>query len=194
MGKVKKRLASTIGNERALYYYNIFFKHALSVASSVNVVKHLYFSEINRQLPETSYIREHKDIFIRTQRGDSLGEKMKNAINETFSDGFERVILMGTDVPHINKDIINKAFLALKKNNIAIGPCEDGGYYLIGIKKDTSSWENLFQNIPWGTKDVLDLTLEKAKCLNISRFLLEPLFDVDTENDLNKWLKGISEP
>jgi rSAM/selenodomain-associated transferase 1 len=190
IGTVKKRLAESIGEDKALYYYKILFKHAISVASGVNAVKFLYFSENNRQLPESSYIREHKDIFIRTQHGDSLGERMENAINETFSEGFERVLLIGTDVPHINTEIINKAFSALNKNNLAVGPCKDGGYYLIGIKRDTSLWKNLFKDIPWGTKDVLGLTLEKAKALNISCILLEPLFDVDTENDLKKWLKA----
>ncbi len=124
------------------------------------------------------------DIEYAAQIGLDLGERMDNAFKDGFDKGFDRIVVVGSDCPELTTDILNEAFQALDHHPVVLGPASDGGYYLIGLKQRLS---NVFQNIPWGTQNVLEVTRTALSSLEVSCTLLERLSDVDTPEDLHIW-------
>ncbi len=119
-------------------------------------------------------------VRLAAQRGADLGERMLNALRE----GLQRrnaVAILGCDVPHCSGDILDQADHLLAQGRNVIGPTEDGGYYFIGLSR---AFPELFTNIPWGTPNVLERTLERAAALGIEFDFLPSLQDIDTAADL----------
>ncbi len=178
LGKVKTRLADTIGDDSALEIYKFLLKHTVSITEKLNVTKQVHYSV---------KVREN-DIWNNTvynkiqQFGEGLGERMKYAFQLGFNDGFENIILIGSDMYDLSQHDLEKAFKALNNHNFVLGPAEDGGYYLLGMKKMKSQ---LFQNKEWGSNIVLEETLNDLK--NESLHLLPTLNDIDFFKDV----KGI---
>ena len=176
-GKVKTRLAATIGDDLALKIYQKLISNTLNMVKSVAADKFIYFSD---SIDETiGYVNSpvHKEV----QSGNDLGEKMNNAFAQLFKSGYKQVVIVGTDCPGINENILEKAFLELDNNDVVIGPATDGGYYLLGIKEIHN---HLFEKIAWSTSTVLHSTIEKCKINKWSYTLLTALSDVDEEKDL----------
>ena len=122
-----------------------------------------------------------------------IGLRMGRALEEGFGDGCETVVIIGSDIPDITGDIIQKAFEGLKKHDLVLGPAGDGGYYLIGMHKTAFTQANprLFNNIHWGTDEVLSQTLAVVKKLGLSYTLLDTLDDVDRPEDLAVWHRAL---
>lgn len=120
-----------------------------------------------------------QEMFV--QEGQDLGEKMKQAFRQAFSMGYQSCILIGTDIPLITNRILEDAFESLKEHELVIHPTKDGGYYLIGMKKEHDTiWK-----IPhYGTNTVIEDTLNKIKEDGIDVYVGEKLQDVDTKEDL----------
>ncbi|MCF8070326.1 MAG: TIGR04283 family arsenosugar biosynthesis glycosyltransferase [Desulfobacterales bacterium] len=116
------------------------------------------------------------------QANGDLGRKMQTAFDDAFSSGCKKVVLIGSDIPGINRHIIEQAFLALDNSNLVFGPAKDGGYYLVGMNKPRYS---IFEDIRWGSGQVLTSTLEAAKGQKIC--LLPILADIDHPEDLPVW-------
>lgn len=177
LGKVKTRLATTIGNEHALLIYQKLLDHTISVTKELNIDKMVYYSDsIVKKDPWNNNIYQKK-----LQCGKNLGDRMKNAFKSSFAAGYEKVVIIGTDCFDLNETLINKAFETLKAYEIAIGPAEDGGYYLLGMK---NFYPSLFENIEWSTDKVLKQTFAVTEQLNKTVFLLPELSDIDNEKDL----------
>ncbi len=125
----------------------------------------------------------------RPQCSGDLGLRMKRSFEDAFMAGANTAVIIGTDIPHITHEIIQKAFDVLKQKNIVLGPAKDGGYYLIGLQgySQPPAKPDLFANINWGAGDVLDKTLRIAKHSELSFKLLEVLEDVDNPEDLKIW-------
>lgn len=121
------------------------------------------------------------DIDYAPQLGDGLGDRLVNAIETAFQHKTDRVIVIGADCPQLHAQMLAEANRQLDQHDVVLGPAEDGGYYLIGMKSPQPS---LFQDIPWGTSEVLTRTLEKIDSLRLRRTLLPPLSDVDYPEDL----------
>ena len=117
------------------------------------------------------------------QKGFDLGEKMQNSFKKGVFDGFEKIVLIGSDLPEISEKIINEAFEELDKNELVFGPAEDGGYYLIGMKKEHFF---VFKNKPWSQENLLKETLKEVNKRGVSYSLLKELNDIDTFEDLKK--------
>ena len=111
---------------------------------------------------------------------------MNNAISSSFEEDAERVVVIGSDCYDLSAIIIQSAFDALNSKDVVLGPAEDGGYYLIGMKSSNLS---LFENKEWGSSNVLLDTLLSIKEVGLSCELLETLNDVDTIDDLPEVLK-----
>ena len=118
-------------------------------------------------------------IFSQQEQG-GLGERMHAAFLKSFQSGLRRVVLVGTDIPCLSIDLLHKAFDALTRHDIVIGPATDGGYWLVGMKCPF----NLFQDINWGTGTVFAQTIAMAKKEGLRVYLLDPLTDIDTGEDL----------
>ncbi|MBK8550842.1 MAG: TIGR04282 family arsenosugar biosynthesis glycosyltransferase [Ignavibacteria bacterium] len=115
------------------------------------------------------------------QKGSDLGEKMYNAIEFVLKEVPGKVILTGVDIPGLDFQIITEAFERLSQNDIVIGPANDGGYYLIGMKTPVKF---LFENMQWSNENVLKNTIDRLKKEKMSFYLLEKLCDIDNADDL----------
>ena len=175
LGKVKTRLAKTIGASAALKTYTILLSHTESVLQAIPYDKVVYYSEEIQQNDlwnETLY-------FKKLQKGFDLGARMRHAFGMAFEDSYEKVVIVGSDLYDLKPTHIEDAFEALDDHDIVIGPSLDGGYYLLGMKELHSA---VFENKVWGTNSVLKATLNDLKQQNVK--LLEALNDIDTFEDL----------
>ncbi len=186
-GKVKTRLAATIGNEKAIKFYTVcaqyLFDNAKKLKKSVEIF--LFYSPVKDLQKVKEWVSE--DFTFIPQTGNDLGKRMQNAFTEIFNRGMKKVVIVGTDIPDVTYEVLTDAFGALDKNDIVIGPSYDGGYYLLGMRKP---FPGLFENIEWSTGSVFDSTIKKIKKLNLSFFTLPKLHDVDTEMELLNWLNS----
>lgn len=121
---------------------------------------------------------------MRLQAPGDIGQKMSAAFSGAFNEGFEHVVLIGSDCPFITPDIIRHAFIKLEKNDCVFGPAYDGGYYLIGLKEPCSG---IFDGISWGDVLVLEQSHAKAQDLGLSMSLLDRLYDIDRPQDIVLW-------
>jgi len=174
LGTVKTRLAKTIGNYGAFEVYTELVKITEKATQNLAIDKRIYFSNaiVNNQW---------KDEFKTVQQGGDLGERMLNAFEDGFNDGYDRIVLIGSDLPDINSNHIVNGLNALDANDIVFGPAEDGGYYLVGMSQLVPQ---IFQNKPWSQPNLLKTTLEELNHNNTSVGLLEVLNDIDTYEDL----------
>lgn len=176
-GKVKTRLAKTIGDEKALQVYRLLLDHTITIANRANCDKTIFYSDY---IDETDLWKKEKfSQFV--QEGNDLGERMYNAFKYIFSKKYKNIVIIGSDCLELNEHIITDAFAVLKDNEVVIGPAKDGGYYLLGMRK---LYKELFINKSWSTENVLLDTLLDISRLNISMKLLPTLSDIDEEKDL----------
>lgn len=176
-GKVKTRLAADIGDEKALAVYHQLLQLTAEVAATVNAEAIACYSDR----------LEEGDIFGKlgfekaVQKGADLGERMCNAFENSFREGFRHVVLIGSDCPELDRGIIEAALDHLQTYDMVIGPATDGGYYLIGL---TANYRDLFIGREWSHQNVFAQTMETAKALGLSFFELPELSDVDNLSDL----------
>jgi len=181
-GQVKSRLAKSISQEKALDLYKAFLKDTLNLAKKARCDQKILAYASNNSCP---YLRTlGRGFSFHRQKGRTLGHRMLEAI--TFSlNNFSpcQTIIIGTDSPHLPASLIRRSFAALKRADVVLGPCEDGGFYLVGMRKVESG---IFKGVVWSSSSVLKRTLQNAKRLGLKTELLEPLFDIDTQEDLKK--------
>lgn len=177
LGKVKTRLAKSVGDEKALEIYIFLLKHTAKIAANINVEKAVYYSE--EILENDLWNPEHFEKKLQS-KGD-LGERMMHAFEESFKEGCKNAVIIGSDIYDMKSEHIEKAFELLKTHDAVVGPAKDGGYYLLGLKK---VHPELFQQKKWGTNTVLRDTLEDLKTNHVA--LLEELNDVDEYEDIEE--------
>jgi hypothetical protein len=175
LGKAKTRLAKTVGDETALEIYKFLLERTRDISLKVNADKAVYYSV---------KIRENDiwnlDIYQKHQQfGEDLGIRMLNAFKNGFEAGYKKVMIIGSDLYDLSEKNIEKAFIELNKNDVVIGPAEDGGYYLLGMN---SLQENVFKNKEWGTETVRKDTLKDLSDKKVK--LLEFKNDIDVYEDI----------
>lgn len=186
LGKVKTRLAKTVGNDNAFKIYKSLVEVTEEATSVINIDRRIYFSEV---IVENKWPNDYKAV----QKGIDLGERMSNAFQDGFADGYDNVVLIGSDLPNISAEIINKGFRKLNNHDVVFGPAEDGGYYLVGFSK---LHDCVFKNKAWSTSSLMEDTLAELSQKKIDVSLIETLNDIDTFEDLQaypKFLKLISQ-
>jgi rSAM/selenodomain-associated transferase 1 len=182
-GKVKTRLAEETDNQFARVFYKLCAENTFGEISSLaNFDKYIFYSEKKDRVNIVEWTKNK--FFYAQQVGSDLGEKMHNAFEYVLKH-YNKAIIIGTDIPDLSREIIDNAAEMLEQNDIVIGPSKDGGYYLLGIKKN---YNELFENIEWSTESVFDSTIRKAKALNLKIGRLQSLQDIDNVSDLNNWL------
>lgn len=175
LGKVKTRLAKSIGNEAALNIYKFLLDHTEKTIRGIKCDKAVYYSEKVRYEDIWENSMYHKFV----QQGIDLGTRMHNAFQSAFSNAYKKVIIIGSDLPDLSMNHINSAIKKLDEYDVVLGPAQDGGYYLLGLNTMHTS---IFKNKSWGTSTVFKDTLDDLK--NESVFLLEELNDTDTLEDI----------
>ncbi len=123
------------------------------------------------------------DYLYMPQKGEDLGERMKNGFIEAFAMNFKRVVLIGSDIPDLPLEFIEEAFTSLQEKDVVIGPSFDGGYYLIGFKDKVFSLK-VFEGIPWSTEKVFEKIMKVLKQEGLTVHTLQLLRDIDTIDDL----------
>ncbi len=175
LGKVKTRLAKDVGDQAAFDIYNFLLDHTVSVTKELNVTKEVHYSEKS----EPDDLWDNKIYHKKLQQGNDLGSRMQHAFEEGFKNGFKNIIIIGSDLYDLVQEDLEAAFEALEHNELVIGPAEDGGYYLLGMKRREPQ---LFKNKNWGTPTVFSDTLKDLEGKNIGFLPLKN--DIDNFNDL----------
>ena len=175
LGKTKTRLAKSVGNETALAIYKFLLDKTKEVTQNLSCDKAVYYSVKIR----TNDIWNENTYQKYQQKGEDLGIRMQNSFQNAFDIGYKKVLIIGSDLYDLTENHINKAFQKLDTNDVVIGPAEDGGYYLLGMKK---LQPNIFINKDWGTSTVRKDTLKDLE--KVSVHLLEELNDVDVIEDI----------
>jgi len=174
LGKVKTRLAKTIGNQAAFEVYKELIKVTENATKNLEADVWVYFSDA---IVNTKWENRYKTA----QKGENLGERMYNAFEDAFTKDYDRVVLIGSDLPSLEAKHITNGLQALQKTDVSFGPALDGGYYLIG---QTKNHKSIFKNKPWSQPELLEQTLLELKKQNVSFTLLETQNDIDTYEDL----------
>ena len=190
-GRVKTRLAKTLGAEKATEFYRLCAEHLFQETEKLplEIKRYIYFDGIENEYSVKTWAGA--DFNYAVQADGSLGRRLENAFSIQFSQGAGKVLIVASDVPDISSSIMVEAFRSLDNHEIVIGPCHDGGYYMIGMKK---LHRDIFKGIPWSTSQVYVHTLTNINKLDISLCQLRYLHDIDTEEDLNQWLKTTITP
>jgi uncharacterized protein len=176
-GKVKTRLAATIGDEAALSVYRQLLSNTISSTEDLLIAKFVFYSNVVEEDDVWNSNQYHKKV----QQGNDLGDRMKNAFASIFQKGYNKVVIIGTDCPQLNEKIIQDAFSKLNDFDVVIGPALDGGYYLLGMNRCHNF---LFENMEWSTANVFPETIRRCKSKGLLFLLLQTLQDVDEEKDL----------
>jgi hypothetical protein len=176
LGKVKTRLAKSIGDEKALVVYKDLLQHTLDVTMEIACDKFVFYDTaiISDDIWTNKFIKK-------IQQGEDLGIRMENAFLELFKMGYRKCVIVGSDLFDLKAQLIEDAFMKLSENDVVLGPAEDGGYYLLGLNQVHSA---IFRNKNWGTETVFENTINDVK--NLKVHLLEMLNDIDTIEDLER--------
>ena len=184
LGKVKTRLARTVGEAEALRIYRILLEKTRQAAVRVGSERWLFYSdrvETGDEWPEAAFRKF-------AQQGADLGARMEHAFRQAFEAGAGKVVLIGSDCPELDGALLQEAFRVLDEVDFVLGPALDGGYYLLGMKQPAPS---LFRGIAWSTDAVQAETLGKIAAADKTVALLRELTDVDTEEDWRAFLEKI---
>ena len=180
LGKVKTRLAITMGEEKALNIYGQLLQHTHHITQNLSCHKLVFYAD---------YINENdfweNEIYQKElQEGDDLGARMTNAFSTLVAKGYTGICIIGSDCMELTTGVIEKAFYQLRNYDAVLGPSLDGGYYLLGMNRMIPG---IFENKNWSTDEVLSTTVKSITDNGLSYFLLPALSDIDTKEDWEKY-------
>jgi uncharacterized protein len=189
-GKVKTRLIPALGESGATTIHRQMAEHTIAQARQLRAINSIaievHFTDDHRHQEMIDWLG--LDLVYQTQSNGDLGARMAYSFDRAFRDKQDRVILIGTDCPGLNPDLMQAAFYQLLTHDLVLGPAIDGGYYLIGLRRFIPE---LFVGIQWGSSQVYSQTMTIANRLNLSIAQLLPLADVDRVEDLPVWKSAI---
>ena len=178
LGKVKTRLSPFLEEDVILKLYTCFLQDSLyNIRQVENVDRFVGVAPSNESGFFTGTLGSDIRIFV--QEGENLGDKMRGAIQDRFVEGYERVVIIGSDSPSLPVAYICRAMGSDK--DMVLGPSTDGGYCLIGMRRKVVE---VFKDVTWGTETVLQETCEHLVHNGASLELLPVWYDVDTPEDL----------
>lgn len=174
-------MAKDLGESEAVRYYEKLLAITHGAAAGVDAHRWLWYGDFLN----SDDLWDKGGFDKKLQEGEDLGARMKNAFKEAFDEGFEQVVIIGSDCPEISTELLETAFEKLNHTDVVTGPANDGGYYLLGMK----AFHNLFDGIAWSTGEVHEATLEKVRAGQLTFGELPVLTDLDTIEDLKKLKK-----
>jgi uncharacterized protein len=126
------------------------------------------------------------------QHGTDLGARMRSTLATLLAAGHPAAIAIGTDTPTLPTAVLQHAVdrLASPDVDVVLGPADDGGYYLIGVRGDHPA---LFEDMPWSTSTILEITVRRARAADLRTVCVSPWFDVDTPEDLTRLRAALAE-
>ena len=181
-GKVKTRLSPEISAADAAALYRCFLLDRIEgIGTLTGVDRGVAYAPEEALGTFSAMPLDGFDLF--PQRGAGLGERLNNIFQDKLANGYGAVSIVDSDSPDLPNSLIRESLQLLLSNQaeVVFGPCHDGGYYLVGMRKPHPE---LFRNIPWSTSSVLSLSLEKSRKLGLNVKLLSFWNDLDTFEDL----------
>jgi rSAM/selenodomain-associated transferase 1 len=186
-GQTKTRLSPPLSVDEAAELYECFLRDTLDLMRSVPDVEKTI---VHLSADGHSYFHQlAPDMDLLKQRGLSLGERLDNLLSDVLAGGAVKAVVIDSDSPTLPARYLNQAFEQLETADVVLGPTEDGGYYLIGMKKPHS---HLLRQVPMSTPHVLEDTLKIAAETGVRVSLLPAWYDVDTVEDLEKLRREIT--
>ncbi len=185
-GSVKTRLTPPLTSSDAARLYAAFVKDTFAKVTALPDVQ--IFGYVAGTLGTSQPLEtdlKALPLTLRMQHGNNLGERMSNAFQEVFSDGFQRVVIIGTDSPDLPLSYISTAFdtLHLPQDTLCLGATDDGGYYLLGMNR---FFPEVFQHVPYSSAETYRATLKQIASLPARLFTLRRWYDIDTLDDLSR--------
>lgn len=180
-GRVKTRLAASLSPRTVVGLYRCFVADILSTLEKTGHAIFLCHDPPDQSDRIRNWLGDRHPLMA--QKGNDLGDRMAEAFRECFSLGIERAALIGTDIPDLPGEFIDRAFAGLDDRDVVIGPARDGGYYLIGFRADSFAPE-VFEGVSWSAPSVLEQTRRILKNLGIGYRMLPEWKDIDTQADL----------
>lgn len=187
-GNVKTRLRDCLPERDRTRLYKAFVEDTLILARKVKDAKKILAFASDRN---PRYLKSVATGFeMVKQKGRTLGDRMYNAFIYAHESKSRKTVIIGTDSPTLPSALVEKAFKALSRMDIVIGPSIDGGYYLIGMKEPCA---HIFKGVRWSSASVLKQTLNKARSLGMTTELLKEWFDVDDYASLRRLKRELTE-
>jgi len=182
-GRVKTRLSPPLTAAEAAELYRCMLLDILEKTERLVGTERFIFYE--DEPGAADFFRRQAAAEIFPQRGKDLGERMAAAFACVLSRGFTQAAIIGTDSPDLPLAFIEEAFARLEDagTDAVFGPAEDGGYYLLALKR---LHRELFRDIPWSSGDVLAQSLERCAASGIGVSLVPGWYDIDTAADLRR--------
>lgn len=177
MGKVKTRLAASIGPVRALEIYHKLLQKTSEITRKLSFDKVVFYSDFIDKDDLWGPEAYQKQL----QATGDLGERIATAFNWGFNSDYQHICVIGSDCFELSSTIIEEGFTTLESYDAVMGPSRDGGYYLLGMNQ---MHPEIFRRKQWGTDSVAADTIEDFKSLRLTYSLLRPLNDIDVEEDL----------
>lgn len=180
-GQTKTRLTPPLSPEQASQLYECFLRDTLDLARAVpDVTRFINYLPVN----DDPYFKQlAPDFGLVPQIGDDLGVRLDNALTHCLSDGFRQAVIMDSDSATLPAEYVAQAFERLTETDVVLGPCDDGGYYLIGLNRPQPL---LLREVQMSTPNVLRDTLSLAEREGLRVALLPTWYDVDTIHELHR--------
>ncbi len=188
-GQVKTRLCPPLTPEMAAELYQCFLLDVLELVAGLPGVDPAVAFSPPEAREAFSGIASGRFRLL-SQEGADLGARLENAFRVLFQSGYERVAAVSTDSPDLPAEHLHEAFARLEAADVVLGPCPDGGYYLIAL---STLIPELFRNMPWSTDCVLVETATRVKRLGLRLSLLPEWADVDTAADLQRLVRVLTD-
>lgn len=189
-GKVKTRLASSLGDVKAARVYEAFVAATIARLSAIDCHRVVAYSPADSVTRGEFEAANLTNWSLTPQADGNLGERMAAYFDEQFAAGAQRVLLLGTDSPNVPLVEVQEAFEHLKSCEVVLGPTSDGGYYLVGAASKTPP---IFADIPWSTPEVLSSTVDSLQKAGIAYEQLDPWYDVDELFDLHQLIEDLQD-
>jgi uncharacterized protein len=187
-GYVKTRLASSLGANRSAAIYRHMVGTVLQRLGRIGGDHLLAYTPADRSGKFKAMLP--RGWRMEPQTGSDLGGRMKGFFVRRFAEGYERVLLLGTDSPDLPLAHVETAFDSLSTHDVVLGPTEDGGYYLVGARRRVPP---IFGPLPWGKPDLWQATIDQLRISALAYATLEPWYDVDQEADYRRLVSRIAE-
>lgn len=186
-GEVKTRLAADSSMSEAAAFYRLFAADKLrEIEAGCDADLIVCYTPAGAKDDMTGWLGD-RGRFI-AQKGEDLGRRMENAFREAFFLGYDRVVLVGSDIPGLTPEIVNRGLEVLISDRACIGPVTDGGYYLIGFHRYGFVPE-IFHDMVWSADTVFQSTCNRFEIMDMQWTNLEMLSDVDTLDDVRKLIE-----
>lgn len=183
VGQVKTRLIPGLGAQAAALVYERMLRDTLACALLACAHRRHLWVDRAPVCSDLVQLAADAGMPVRIQQGADLGERMHNALSRSLADA-DLAVLIGSDCPEFDPAYLDSAFAALSRHDVVLGPANDGGYVLIGLRHTERT---LFDGIPWGTGQVLEATRVRLRRLGWRWHELPPRQDVDTVADLARF-------